>query len=381
MFSHRLLNWILSFHKRNVLSRLLRGGDYSNFKEIQMSNGLKLLGLWALSFLLLLNPGLSLACSVCGCGDPLASSGSAHPMADSWRLDFEDIYLTASALGDAPGTNQTESLRQTNLNATLSYAPTDDLTLVAMFPLVQKYWSLDEGPGNIDAGVGSTQSIADTGTPFGIGDINVGFRYFFWQETDFKTKEHQALALSAGTYLPTGGTNVVSGITGQPIDTHAQLGTGALGLYAGLLYNHVWDGFTLSANANVVYHTQAFTTDTTSSVYEYTFGTSYTGGISGQLKVSDPIAVGLAVEGRYTSPDSEPNPNFANPDGSNVSGQPTWNTPNTGGTVIDLSPSIYWNATGTAVLYGKVQIPTITNFIGQQTLGPTYIFGTQFLIN
>jgi len=346
-----------------------------------MSYSLKSLGLLALSFFLLFIPGLSQACSVCGCGDPLASAGSAHPMADSWRLDFETLYLTASALGDDPGTNQTESLRQTNLNTTLSYAPTDDISLIAMFPLVQKYWSLDEGPGNIDAGSGSTQSIADTGTPFGVGDINLGIRYFFWQETDFKTKTHQALALSVGSYLPTGATNIVSGITGDPIDTHAQLGTGAFGLYAGLLYNHVWDDFTFSANANVLVHMTAYTGDTTSAVYEYTFGTSYTGGISGQLKVADDLSVALAVEGRYTDPDTEPNPNDNNPDGSVAPGQPTWNTPNTGGTVIDLSPAVYWNPTGTAVLYGKVQIPTITNFIGQQTLGPTYIFGTQFLLN
>jgi len=345
-----------------------------------MSKALNSFWLLTLSFLLLFMPSLSQACSVCGCGDPLASSGSAHPMAGSVRLDFEEVYLTASAISDAPGSNQWESLRQTNLNTTLSYAPSDDISLIVMVPIVQKYWSLDEGPNNEDATLAG-QSIADTGTPFGIGDINIGARYFFWQETDFQTKQHQALAISFGSYLPTGATNIVSGITGDPIDTHAQLGTGAFGLYAGLLYNHVWDGFTLSVNANVVYHTQALTNDPTSPVYEYTFGTSYTGGISGQLKIDDPLAVALAVEGRYTDPDTEPNPNDSNSDGSTAAGQPTWNTPNTGGTVIDLSPAVYWNATGTAVLYGKVQIPTITNFIGQQTLGPTYIFGTQFLIN
>ncbi|HXL72709.1 MAG TPA: hypothetical protein VN963_03705, partial [bacterium] len=171
-----------------------------------------------------------------------------------------------------------------------------------------------------------------------------------------------------------------SPITGGPIDTHAQLGTGALGLYIGLLYNHVWDGFTLSANANVVYHTQAFTTDTASSVYEYTFGTSYTGGISGQVKLADPLAAALAVEGRYTDPDTEPNPYFNNAQGNTTSGQTAWFTPNTGGTVIDLSPAVYWNVGDTSVIYGRVQIPVITVFNGTQTLSPTYIFGTQFLI-
>jgi hypothetical protein len=316
------------------------------------------------------------ACSVCGCGDPLASSGSAHPLADSFRLDFESIYLTAAALSDDPGSTDWEYLRQINLNTTLSYAPTDDISLIVMLPLVEKYWSLSGGSNNYEDAVVQGGTLADTGTPFGIGDINVGIRYFFWQETDFKAKTHQALALSVGSYLPTGATNIVSGITGEPIDTHAQLGTGAFGPYAGLLYNHVWDDFTLSANANVVVHTEAFTNDVNSAVYEYTFGTSYTGGVSGQLKASDTVAVGLGVEGRYTDPDTEPNGNLPL-----VAGVATWNTPNTGGTVIDLSPSLYWNVSGDSVLYGKVQIPTITHFIGQQTLGPTYIFGTQFLIH
>jgi hypothetical protein len=338
-----------------------------------MMNQLRLLFFSIACFLMVFQSVM--ACSVCGCGDPLASSGSAHPMAGSFRLDFESTYLTAAALGDDPGTNQWESLRQTNLNTTLSYAPTDDISLIVMLPLVQKYWSLNEGPGDEDAPVAG-ESIADTGTPFGIGDINIGARYFFWQETDFKTRIHQALALSVGSYLPTGATNIVSGITGMPIDTHAQLGTGALGLYGGLLYNHVWEGFTLSANANVVIHTEASTNDVNSAVYEYTFGPSYTGGISGQLKATDTLAVGLAVEGRHTDPDTEPNGNL-----TLVAGVATWDTPNTGGTVIDLSPSLYWNVSGDSVLYGKVQIPTITDFIGQQTLGPTYIFGTQFLIH
>jgi hypothetical protein len=206
--------------------------------------------------------------------------------------------------------------------------------------------------------------------------MNVGIRYFFWEETDFKEKIHQDLALTVGSYLPTGGTNILSGITGNPIDTHAQLGTGAIGPYVGLLYNHAWDDFSLSANANVVIHTTALTSDINSPVYEYTFGTSYTGGLSSQWRPTDTLALGLAVESRYTSADTEPNPND-----TYGPGVPTWITPNTGGTVIDLSPSVYWNVSGDSVLYGKVQIPAITNFNGSQTLGPMYVFGTQFLIH
>jgi hypothetical protein len=59
-------------------------------------------GLLTLAFVLVLVPSFSQACSVCGCGDPLASSGSAHPLAGAWRIDFENIYLNASAASDNP---------------------------------------------------------------------------------------------------------------------------------------------------------------------------------------------------------------------------------------------------------------------------------------
>lgn len=310
--------------------------------------------------------GAAQACSVCGCGDPLASSASAHPLADSFRLDLSTVYLTASAQSDDDPT-QTESVRQVNLNATLNYSPTSDLTLTVLLPLVEKYWTLSAG----DAPAVPGGTLADTGTPFGIGDIMLGARYFFWQQTDFKTKQHQALALSAGTYLPTGATNINSGITGGPIDTHAQLGTGALGFYGGLLYNHVWDDFTFSANFNVVARTKALTDDPNSAVWDYTFGTSYTGGISGQYHLADDFAISLAAEGRYAVQDTE----------ANDAQTAIIEAPNTGGTVIDLSPGFSWNLSGDSTLYAKVQIPVYTQLIGVQEIDPTYTVGTQFLIH
>jgi hypothetical protein len=314
-------------------------------------------------FLLFSFNSICQACSVCGCGDPLASAGSAHPLANSWRLDIQSIYLTASAQSD-DGSGDVESVRQVNLNTTLSYSPTSDLTLTVMLPLVEKYWYLTPSATSGDS--------PDAGTPFGLGDILVGFRYFFWQETNLRTQEHQALAVSAGAYLPTGGTNFTSLITGNNLDTHAQLGTGAFGFYGGLLYNKVWDGFTLTANGNAVIRTTAYTSDPNSPVYKYTFGSSFTGGVQGQLKVVDPLAVSLAVEGRYAMDDTELN-GVAN-DGS------IWDTPNTGGTVVDLTPGLWWNLADNSTLYAKVQIPVYTRLNGVQEVDPTYTVGTQFLI-
>ncbi|HVM33286.1 MAG TPA: transporter [bacterium] len=321
---------------------------------------------WLFSFFLFLTVPAAWACSVCGCGDPLQSSASAHPLAGAVRLDFQSIYLTASAQSDDDVT-QTEAVRQVNFNATLNYSPSGDWTLTAMLPLVEKYWTLSAG----DAPAVPGGTLADSGTPFGIGDVMVGARYFFWQDTDFKTKEHQALALSGGAYLPTGGTDFKSGVTGDNLDTHSQLGTGAFGFYGGLLYNHVWDDFTLSANFNVVAHTKALTSDSTSAVWDYAFGTSYTGGISGQYHLADDLAISLAVEGRYADADSK----------ANDSQTAVVTAPNTGGTVLDLSPGFSWNLSGDSVLYAKVQVPVYTNLIGVQTVDPTYALGTQFLLH
>ncbi len=321
---------------------------------------------WLFFLFLFLSVPAAWACSVCGCGDPMQSSASAHPLAGAVRLDFETIYLTASAQSDDDIT-QTEAVRQVNLNTTLNYSPTNDLTLTLMLPLVEKYWTLSAG----DAPAVPGGTLADTGTPFGIGDVMVGARYFFWQDTDFKTKQHQALAVSAGTYLPTGATNINSGITGGPIDTHSQLGTGAFGIYGGLLYNHVWDDFTLSANFNVVAHTKALTSDPTSAVWDYTFGTSYTGGISGQYHLADDLGISLAVEARYATPDKK----------SNDSQTAIVTAPDTGGTVLDLSPGFAWNISGDSVLYAKVQVPVYTSLFGVQEIDPTYVLGTQFLLH
>lgn len=298
------------------------------------------------------------ACSVCGCGDPLAAAGSAHPLAGSFRLDIASIYLTASAQND--DLMSTESVRQVNLNTTLSYSPTNDWTFSFMLPVVEKYFQ-------VSAPIGP-----DDGTPFGIGDMMFGARYFFLNDTDFKTRQHTGMAVSGGVYFPTGGNNFTSVITGQNLDTHAQLGTDAWAFYGGLLYNQAWEDFTLSANANCILRTRALTTDPTSPMYQYAFGSAFTAGVQGQLHVADTVAFSLAAEGRYAVSDTYTNAAF---------GPGIVNTPNTGGTVLDATPGVWWNVSGDSTIYAKVQIPFYTNLNGVQEVDPTYIAGTQFLIH
>src|SRR5260221_14539399 len=116
------------------------------------------------------------ACSVCGCGDPLQAAGTVHSMAGDIHLGLETVYLTATAQSDDNPT-QAESLTQKTLNTILTYNPTDDLTLVALIPFTEKDWNLSAG-----------DDVPANASPFGLGDINLGLRYFLLVDMDMKNK-------------------------------------------------------------------------------------------------------------------------------------------------------------------------------------------------
>ena len=288
------------------------------------------------------------ACSVCGCGDPLQSTGTVHSMAGSFHSGLETLYLTASAQSD-DNPAQTESLTQKTLSGILSFSPTDNLTLVAIVPFTEKDWTLSAATDGSEEGAAAN--------PIGFGDINFGLRYFFVVDMDMRRGGgSQNFAISAGTLIPTGNEDAVDS-SGERFDQHAQLGTGAWGPYFGLLYTGIVNDWTFSANLNVMLHTV--------NAYQYHFGTALTGGAQAQVHLDDSFALSLAAEGRIADQDLS--------DGESQG--------NTGGTVVDLTPGLWWSPVDSWGLYGKIQIPVLTGLDGTQTVGATAILGTQIFIN
>jgi hypothetical protein len=295
------------------------------------------------------------ACSVCGCGDPLASAGTNIPMSGIFHLGFEWDYLTASALAD---TNNVaiESLIQRTLNITLSYNPSSDLTLIAQIPIVNKQWWTTAFPAPPPNGYG-VMSAYNTG----LGDINIGLRYFFWKDIDLDHQQSWALAFSSSLYLPTGNST-----NPNVPDPHAELGTGAFGASEGLLLTHYAGPFNLSANVTAVIRS----VNNTGIYAGYQFANAIRWGIQGQYNVADPLALSLSLDGRYAEQDS-----FAQDEGLVPNGDLV---PNTGGLLWDLTPGVNWAAFDGVGLYAKVQIPVATYLTGDQTTGPVYSVGTQF---
>src|SRR5581483_9944490 len=118
--------------------------------------------------------------------------GTVHPMAGALHLSFEGFYLTANAQSD-DNPAQTESLTQKTLNTVLSYSPFNDLTIVAVAPYTEKNWTLSAATDGSDAGA--------TATPSGLGDINLGLRYFLFIDMDMPNRGSRNLALSVGSFI------------------------------------------------------------------------------------------------------------------------------------------------------------------------------------
>jgi hypothetical protein len=299
----------------------------------------------ALALFLALHPLQRLqACSVCGCGDPLLAAGSAMPMAGQMRFSLDGEYLYATAAGADPGT--TEFLAQQTLRPVLVYSPGASLSLVLQVPLVRKNWWTND----------PLEPLLATDNR-GLGDVDLGGRWFFWQDLHVAQRWNQNLALSAGASLPTGDSNIT--VRGQLIDQHAQLGTGAAGPYAGLLYGYNGDPWGAALNATYRYR------GTNSQGYQ--FGQALSFGLGGHLRILRDFSVTLNLDGRYADYDHDWAAGGPNTD--------------TGGTVLDLTPGFGWQLGDGVGLTGRVQAPIYTRLFGTQSVSPTYDVSVQYLFS
>jgi hypothetical protein len=285
--------------------------------------------------------GDALACSVCGCGDPLVDASDSVPFAAPLRLalDFE-VLSQSAASDDVP--LATESLTQVTLRPVVVYSPVEELNLVAQIPLVRKDWSLSGG------------GMAERERPTGLGDIDLGARWFFLRHVDFSAMTRQALGLTAGVTLPTGADDATS--DGERIDDHAQLGTGSFGGYAGLVYAWHRDPWNVFGSATLRVH------GTNSYGYHYATSAAWTARVD--YRLLDGLALEAGVDGRWAGRDTA--------DGEEQE--------NTGGLLLAAGPGAAVNVAGDVWLHGRLQIPVITDLYGTQNIGVTALASLELLV-
>ena len=283
----------------------------------------------------------ALACSVCGCGDPLVGVGQVAGPAGQFGLELDGQYLYQKAGGEEPGT--LDILNQWSMLLTASYTPIANLNLVVTLPWVWKDMQME-----MEDGTRMSSSNLN-----GFGDMQVGARWFFWEHLDLGNGIRHTLSVSAATFIPTGNNSAVDA-DGIRVDEHGQIGTGGWGPNAGLFYRMQGDVWSAYAGVWGLYRTV--------NAYGYRFGAAALWTAVGQYQPLEWLAVALGVDGRVAGFDVQ--------DGVDVE--------NTGGLVLAAVPAVYAKVFPGGWLLAKAQLPFATSLNGIQTIGPVVTVGLRY---
>jgi hypothetical protein len=295
----------------------------------------------AAATLLAVSASPALACSVCGCGDPLVGVGQVAGPAGQFGLELDGQYLYQKAGGEAPGT--LDILDQWSVLLTASYTPIANLNLVVTLPWVWKDMQMEMADG-------TRMSSSNLN---GFGDMQVGARWFFWEHLDLGNSIRHTLSVSASTFIPTGNNSAVDA-DGIRVDEHGQIGTGGWGPNAGLFYRMQGDVWSAYAGVWGLYRTV--------NSYGYRFGAAAMWTAVGQYQPLQWLAVALGVDGRFAGYDQQ--------DGLDVD--------STGGLVLAAVPAVYAKVFPGGWLLAKAQLPFATSLNGIQTIGPVVTVGMRY---
>jgi hypothetical protein len=289
-------------------------------------------------------PGIALACSVCSRGDPIAPAAEAHGEGGDLRLALDAEVL--SMRSGTPGVpSMHDELGQQTLKLTAAYSPIPPVNLVLQVPFLRKRMTMDHGNG--------TRVVASDLD--GVGDVEVGARWFFWEQVDFGSRLRQGLAVSLGSSLPTG-PNHPRDLPGQPNGQHEQIGTGAFGPYAGLAYRVQRDDYAGLLSISARGHN--------ANSQGYRFGSALLWTLEGQWTPRRWLALGLGLDGHAGGRDRR--------GGAYVD--------NTGGLVLWASPSAYLNVHQRLWLTLRAQLPVRSDLVGDQTVRPVVLGGFQYVL-
>jgi hypothetical protein len=298
----------------------------------------------ALAVLLFTVPRLAHPCSMCSRGDPLAPAAEGQGRGGDLRLAIDGEILSQRS-GTAGERSMHDVLDQYTMKITGAYSPIPSVNLVASLPYARKKMAMDHGGG-------FTFPVTDL---TGIGDVEAGVRWFFWERVNMRARLRQGVALSLGTSFPTGASDARM-VFGLPNAQHEQIGTGAFGPYAGLSYRLQRDPFAALVSVSGRTHTE--------NKQGYRYGSALLFTVQGQWTQIQWLALGIGLEGHDGTADR----------------LAAKAVENTGGLVLWLSPSVYVNVYRQMWITLRAQLPFQTANVGDQAFGPVVLAGVQYVL-
>ena len=287
--------------------------------------------------------------SCCIFEDPLLAIGDVAARSGHLRLALEAETLSSTAAMDGhAGMEMSESIRQSALRAIAVYSPRERLNLVAAVPLERREWRID-GRG----------TPADPARLTGLGDIDVGARIAVWRRVAFVPDRKriavtrvQAVALSAGTSLPTGESGARA--DGVRLEEHAQLGTGAWGPYAGLVYQRQREPWALAVSASGRLRTR--------NAHGHRFGTAALANVQLEHDLLARVTGGVGADVRWGAPDVQSGHRVAN----------------TGGLLVSAAPSLSIGLADRVRVRVRAQLPVVQRLRGEQRADVSLVAGVSW---
>jgi hypothetical protein len=271
------------------------------------------------------------ACSICRCGDAAFNAlGTNIFSAGAFRLAVDWDRISKS---QGPP-DESESTLQNSVTATLSYSFGESVNLVARVPYTFSSLSTSEGdaPETLD-----TRGFSDP-------------EFFVWVRlwaSDLAPGVGRRAWVSAQVGVKTPwGQDDLKGPDGERLDQHAQPGTGASAVFAGL------GGFYLLDPRSSAYGSVQYRWPGTNA-YGYQYGQIFLANFGFERKLGSAVDAALELNYRWAGKDTVDDEGELDP--------------NTGGALLYVTPRILVHLGSGLVARAAVLIPTFKNLNGYQT--------------
>jgi hypothetical protein len=297
------------------------------------------------------------ACSICRCGDPAFNAlGLNIYSPNSFRIAFDWDRFDKTQGSVEGGDGASESVLENRFTATVSYTPSDALTLVARVPYTTRELSAQPGTGHATA-LDEDHGASTTGR--GLSDPELYALVRVWAAPFVGGLGRRAwVGVQLGVKTPWGENDLRE--HGERLDEHVQPGTGSTDWIAGVAGVYVFDP-TSSLFGSLQYRGMG------SNDFGYRYGSVSLANVGYERKLGSRVDAVLELNGRHAGKDR------VDADGEL--------DPNTGGGLLYLTPKVVLNLSGSLVARVSAQIPVAKSLNGSQTertvwgVGLTYVFG------
>ena len=291
-------------------------------------------------------PPPAAACSICRCGDPTFNAlGKDGYAARGFRLALDWERFDKQ---EGPSDGEAEDLVENRVTALVSYGFSERFTLFARVPFSHRHFQA------LDAG-----TVVDAFDTHGLADPELYGQIRLWASGMAPgVGRRSSLSFLGGVKTALGNNDVTR--DGQRVDEHAQPGTGSTDVFSGLAFLYLLDKESAVFASGQYKHTGE-------NSYGYRYGSSVL------LNTAYEHKLGGRVDGVVEL-------NFRHADKDQVDATGDLD-PNTGGSILYVTPRLLVDVGHGVVLRAAAQIPIARSLNGAQkeravlNAGVSFLFG------